>query len=654
MELSLSRSCSRRDRHSMANYQQRRIAAAGVTVLLTACGVWFAVTQISQREALPPADRDSQTQPSRAAKTRNSVLPRIKSSPYLNTTSRATYVGSAACRECHNDQYASFGKTPHSRALGPVDLKTEPPSAQFSHEKSGRTYRVYRQDGEFRHSGRISGTDISTGDFPVKYTIGSGHHSRSYLIEIDGFLVESPLTWYASKNAWKVSPGYDMPNHWSFTRPVFKGCVSCHAGRVESLSGTTHQIKFHEQRIGCENCHGPGSLHIETRRNREVSVEDKDLTIVQPAKLSRELNESICGRCHMGGAASVNVRGRSIDDFRPGLRLTDFKVHYRKNLPDDAMTVVGHFEQMRRSKCYTRSNSMTCTTCHNPHDSPDESDKVASYRKTCLSCHESDGGCKLPEKRRLAQNPANNCIACHMPKSGTDIPHFAFTHHRIGLNHKTDYNNTSPRKVVDLVPLGDVSRLSKHDRERCLALAEILYADKRQDEARRVYFQRAAQRLQSVHAAGIRDAEVLAALARVHWELQSEKCIEYAESALLAEGRTAATNVNALIVLGDTRFKQEKFGKAARAFQRLTKIRRWASDWQMMGLALLKNGNPSGALRAIQKAVAIRPDRIDLHLLLAQAAEQSSDFDTAKKHRTLAGRIATAVRRQDRSPPDNP
>lgn len=628
-----------------------------MVVVFIACGVWFATVHVNRRRAAPPAEGDRlphQGRTNTGTPLKKNELPPITNSPYRNTTSKATYVGSSACRECHNNQYASFEKTPHSRALGPVDPQAEPPSIQFTHEKSARTYRVYRRKGEFRHSGRITGADLSTGDYPVKYTIGSGHHSRSYLIDIDGFLVESPLTWYASKKAWKVSPGYDSPNHWSFTRPVFQGCVGCHAGRVESLPGTTHQIKFHEKRIGCENCHGPGSLHIAARRNPEISIEDKDLTIVQPARLSRELNESICGRCHMGGAASANVRGRSLDDFRPGLPLSEFKVHYRKNLPDDAMTVVGHFEQMRRSKCYTQSKSMTCTTCHNPHDSPDEGERVARYRKTCLSCHESQGGCKLPEKKRLAQNPANNCIACHMPKSGTDIPHFAFTHHRIGLNHKTDYNDASPRKVVDLVPLGDISRLSKHDRERCLALAEILYADKRQDEARRVYFQRAAGRLQSVYDAGIRDAEVLAALARVHWELQSEKCIEFAEAALQASGRTAATNVNALIVLGDTRLKQEKYGKAAHAFQQLTKIRRWASDWQMMGVSLMKKGNPRGAKLAFQKAVAIRRDRIDLHLLLAQAAEQSGDFETAKKHRALAGQIATAVRTEDRPPPKKP
>jgi hypothetical protein len=69
-------------------------------------------------------------------------------------------------------------------------------------------------------------------------------------VEVDGFLHESPLTWYTARKKWDMSPGYDFPTHWSFERPVKVGCLNCHAGRVEAAGGTVHKMTIHEQAIG--------------------------------------------------------------------------------------------------------------------------------------------------------------------------------------------------------------------------------------------------------------------------------------------------------------------------------------------------------------------------------------------------------------------
>ncbi len=60
-------------------------------------------------------------------------------------------------------------------------------------------------------------------DLPVRYLIGSGRYCRSYVVEVDGFLQESPLTWYTAKRQWGLSPGYDFAQHWSFERPIRVG-----------------------------------------------------------------------------------------------------------------------------------------------------------------------------------------------------------------------------------------------------------------------------------------------------------------------------------------------------------------------------------------------------------------------------------------------
>src|SRR5438034_10525188 len=44
-------------------------------------------------------------------------LTSISSSPYLNTGANAHYVGSDACRKCHEDRHASFRRTGMGRSM---------------------------------------------------------------------------------------------------------------------------------------------------------------------------------------------------------------------------------------------------------------------------------------------------------------------------------------------------------------------------------------------------------------------------------------------------------------------------------------------------------------------------------------------------------
>ena len=614
--------------------KRRRFALVFLVVALASGGVWTALRK--SHEPLPPSfpktERQSQQTPSR---------PGISSSPYLNTSSKANYVGSQACVECHDDENQSFLRTAHSRALGDVNVAEEPPDVTFLHEKSGRTYQVYRKDGKLRHREFIlDGPDeVVLADHPVAHTIGSGHHSRSYLIKTEGYLFESPITWYASKKSWGLSPGYDQPRHWSFSRAIDQGCIICHAGRVEPKGGSPYRLKIHEQKIGCESCHGPGSLHVAHRNRNNVDEKEPDLTIVHPGRLSRTLNEAICARCHLRGVATVYVRGRHPNEFRPGLPLTDFRIDYRQDDPDSSMKVTGHFEQMRRSRCYTQSTDLTCTTCHNPHDKPTIPERIAYFRSKCMSCHEGDGGCQLPEPQRLAKSPKNDCIFCHMPRVDTEIPHFAFTHHRIGLEHLMEY---SPKQLADvnLKPVGDVSRMSQLDRDRCLGLAYLESSDLSGNRTDGSHREKAFRLLTRVYDAGIRDAEVTSSLARSLWEQSADGSIRLARETLSKKEISAGARVNLLIVLGDTLLQAQNNRNAESMFQQLTELRMNDIDWQTLGECRALNNNPEGAILAFKKALAIRSDRPELHALLAETYARIGRPDLAMKHRQQAQKLA--------------
>ncbi len=418
--------------------------------------------------------------------------PPYSESRYLNTGPDAQYIGIAACAECHEREHRSYRLTAHSKALADLDPSAEPPDAAFEHKPSGRSYRVYRKDGQLRHQEVVrtaEGKEIAQIDLPIRYLIGSGNFTRSYLVEVDGFLHESPITWYTTKQQWGLSPGYDSPHHASFERAVDLACLACHAGRAVAVDGSVHRMAFHEQAIGCENCHGPGSLHQDRRRTGPVPTDEDDLTIVHPGKLSRPLLEAICAACHLNGPADVPLRGRPFTAFQPGRPLSDFRIHYRLEGGNEQMTVVGHVAQLRSSACYQQSPALTCVACHDPHQRAAPKDSVAYYRQKCLSCHATHG-CRLEPAERLKKDATDNCAGCHMPRGSTEIPHVAFTHHRIG-------RHSAPRSVVDRIPdlvAEDDAGLAPLDRQRGLGLAHLEAAQRPQRRLCRCVPQAGARR----------------------------------------------------------------------------------------------------------------------------------------------------------------
>jgi hypothetical protein len=564
-------------------------------------------------------------------------LPPFSTSPYLNTGKDVRYVGSAVCAECHPKNYQSYLLTAHSRALSDLDPKAEPPDGSFFHKASGRSYRVYRRDGQFRHEEVLrtaDGEEIARMDLPIRCLIGSGHFTRTYLVEVEGFLYESPITWYTSRKQWDMSPGYDSRQHWGFERAVTLNCLLCHSGRAEPAGNSVHRMTFHEKAIGCENCHGPGSQHEALHRANKHPPDTEDLTIVHPAKLSRARLEAICAVCHLNGPAKVYLRGRRATDFRPGMPLTDYRIDYRFDRGIDQMTVVGHIGQLQQSACYQKSSELTCLTCHDPHARQKPKDSIAFYRQKCLSCH-AEEACKLDPAQRQKRAAGDNCAACHMPRGGTDIPHIAFTHHRIG-------RHTGPRPpefdtVPNLVPTEDVSHLSSLDQKRNLGLA---YLDALRNPIygryAGVFGERVREHLEAVRAEGLREGDLAEGLAQVCWNQDLQLSAGYARLALQANDLSSEGRAMALIVRAHSEARERKFQSAIELLGELVRMRRFAEDWRLLGKCYLDQGQPAQALASLQQALAIRPYRYTVHADLAETYRRLGDLVRAGEHEKKA------------------
>ena len=118
----------------------------------------------------------------------------------------------------------------------------------------------------------------------------------------------------------------------------------------------------------------------------------------------------LCSSCH----------GGRLFKTRPSFEFTvgDTLSHFFKldTVAPDPATIDVHGNQnglLRASKCFRMSETLTCNTCHNTHET--ERGNTALFSRHCISCHNSGHQvlCKLTDK--VGPAIKNNCVDCHMP-----------------------------------------------------------------------------------------------------------------------------------------------------------------------------------------------------------------------------------------------
>lgn len=361
----------------------------------------------------------------------------------LNAAPGVDYVGSQMCRGCHPDVYENFRKTPMGHSMGfPAEYPRHGEDFQnfkILNKELNRYFEFYRQDSEFFQSeyelDPEDGSEVFRHTEKIDYIIGAGEQGYTYVVRRGDFLFEAPLSFYTSLGTWSFSPGYDFVDI-GFSRPITGECIVCHSGKPQVIpkrEGLFKDPPFLEMAIGCENCHGPGQLHVAARVEGTPVSGGVDRTIVNPAKLPGGLADNICMSCHQMGDARVLMPGKFFLDFRPGTPLTEtlaiFKIPLNRDSPSNLLE---HNFAMKLSRCYQETGgSLSCLTCHNPHLRPSPEERPAHYRNKCLTCHQQES-CTVPHETRLQQNPPDDCAGCHMPKSSERaIPHSSLTNHRI-------------------------------------------------------------------------------------------------------------------------------------------------------------------------------------------------------------------------------
>lgn len=373
----------------------------------------------------------------RVEATGRSVVPR-------NAAPGVAYVGSEACSGCHSALYERYRKTGMGRSMSLASdfaqLNRIPEPVTVVQQNNNRRSSVFRQGSNLYQSQYeldSTGQEMFRSSHKLEYVIGSGSNGQSYVVRRGNSLFQAPLSYYAKAAKWDLSPGFELQDA-AFNRPIEAGCVVCHSGRanfIRGRSGSYGEPEFHELAIGCENCHGPGQLHITDRAKGVAVPKSGDASIVNPSRLPSWLADNICMNCHQTGDTRVLHPDKDYLDFRPGTPLNEtvgiFRAPYRRESPP-ADDLLQHYASMVLSRCYRESQGrLSCISCHIPHTEPSTQEAPAYYRAKCLGCH-PDQSCSIPLAKRLGKEPANDCAGCHLPKRSLQaIAHSALTNHRI-------------------------------------------------------------------------------------------------------------------------------------------------------------------------------------------------------------------------------
>lgn len=566
------------------------------------------------------------------------------------------YVGSQACTPCHQEIARLYDthSMAHSMAAIGSERVIETYDAVEPIRDGPLAYVVERQGDDVVHHERALGDDgrvlYDLGQ-KVRFALGSGVRGRSYVVDHDGRLFQSPLGWYSQRSCWDLSPGYRDSRNLRFDRPVRDGCLYCHAGRVVRDKPTDEAYGpeiFAEAAIGCERCHGPGGRHVAVMQALPPGATCPDMKIVNPADLDPQRREAVCNQCHLAGEAVLPRFGRGLFDFRPGDLLDDALVVF-VNDGSSGDRPVSQVEQMRESRCFKASDGrLGCTSCHDPHFRPPRESFADYYRQKCAACHD-DASCTAPAAIREAPPAAGSCIHCHMPNHATeDVPHTASTNHRILRHAEDDSGHDQPHGPKTLVAFdGADARIPRRELERIQGLMASGQPDVLRDPemARNV----AALLLpkgvdmndmRSVFAAVEGDDEALMALAGLFMAGgRATAAVQCWEKGL----ENDPENEEALLMLCGNAVRTRESEKALALCDRLVAVNPSRAEYHARRAAILASlGRRDEAIEAAKRGLALDPAILPLRAGLAQAYGESGMEAEAAAERDLLEALKAA------------
>ncbi len=388
----------------------------------------------------------------------------------------ATYVGSAACGSCHQEQAKAYRGSHHDRAIEvPSDASVLAPFGGESFRHDGITTTFLRKDAANKQaSGGTSGEEESTEffvrtvgaegkveEFPVAYTFGV-EPLQQYLLDVGGGRLQALTVAWDSRTSeqggqryFDLYPGEDLEPldeiHWTRGAQNWNfACADCHTTALHKgydAAKDTFDPSWSDLNVGCEACHGPGSNHVSwaqdsssnsergaQKAGADSKVNSYEVGLVVPLErvnwalppgarnvIPRSGEENVtevetCAPCH---SRRQQLReGRTpdqpyMDAYVPELLMEG--LYYADGQIHDEVYVYGSFLQSRMFHAGVR-----CNDCHEPHSLKLRREGNA----LCSECHSAQVY-DVAEHHHHSANPGSEvqagandgtaCVDCHMP-----------------------------------------------------------------------------------------------------------------------------------------------------------------------------------------------------------------------------------------------
>jgi DmsE family decaheme c-type cytochrome len=219
-------------------------------------------------------------------------------------------------------------------------------------------------------------------------------------------------------------------------------CVSCHVNQGETFSRTLMGRIFlknprsHNEKLGCESCHGPGSAHVAAGGRKDEGEVGGLIAFRSDSPRPVEERNAVCLTCHENG---LRTHWRGSQHQTRGLACTNCHQIMDKVSPKNQFVKATEVETCaqchkdrraqlwRSSHMPVREGKLQCSSCHNPHGTANQKLlKELTVNETCYTCH--------AEKRGpfLWNHPPQieSCANCHDPH---------------GSNHENMLKTAKPR-----------------------------------------------------------------------------------------------------------------------------------------------------------------------------------------------------------------
>ena len=254
-------------------------------------------------------------------------------------------------------------------------------------------------------------------------------------------------------------------------------CLTCHEDQNRRFRNTVMgkvmlgNPHTPEEARGCESCHGPGRAHVDAGGGKDTIP----IRFGKDSKNSVAEQNAACIECHDRGAHAFwkgsphQLRGVSCVDCHQvkqvlGERLSS-EARYNAPLSENRGMLKSQPEMclqchpMRRAQLLRsshmpyREGKVTCTSCHNPHGTPNPKMLIQSTtNENCLSCHTERRGPFLWEHPPVVENCAN-CHEAH----GSNNPQLL----KVRMPRVCDSCHDSSRHPTQAQPLSSIKNFNR-------------------------------------------------------------------------------------------------------------------------------------------------------------------------------------------------